>query len=195
VRANAPGARNWTDWADLGRALKLDDRIVQLYLDRRSPTGSIRMFTDIHPYAFDDLLDILIERRQFVEAAALFEDPIQDVKKSYAFVQTMAEARGSARWAEPADILLLARDKASLLYALTVASGRAGVADEIARFMLAQDDTVEARRALVLACHRMAVGPATLHEWIAEIRERGGDLSGLEAPGFEVEDASSAAPR
>lgn len=160
VRRNPPRSfRTWTDWADLGRALELDDRIVQLYVDRRSPTGTLRVFADIHPYALDDLFDILLERRQFAEAGRITIDPLAEARMEYDIGDPRADGVDDAQAeAIGGSMLLRAREDVGRLHALTLAADRPDEAEAVAKFMLTVDDTVEARWALVLACLHSGAG-------------------------------------
>ncbi len=163
VRADAkPVYRFWMDWADLGRALELDDRIVQLYVERRSPTGSLR-FGDFHSYALDELFDILIERKQYADAGRIHADPVKKAETVY-------------------DISIdYGRREGSRLHALTLAAGRTGEAAAIAHLILTKDDSIEARCDLAIACLQFDVRCEGIATWLAEIRERGGDVGDLEA--------------
>jgi hypothetical protein len=182
VRANTPPVfRYWTDWADLGRALKLDDRILKLYLERRSQSGAIRTFTDFHPYAYDDLLDILIERRQYADAGRLCADPVNEAERAYGVDSRLSADNASDLNSALAEMRGYDRTRLSQLYALTLAADRSDEAAGVARILLANDDSVAARRELILACLKFEVSPDTLHIWMAEIRARGGDVSDLEA--------------
>ena len=68
VRGGDASMRVWSQWALLARKLKLDDRIVQLYVERRTPAGTIRPYVDMNPIVLDTLIDALVERKQLADA-------------------------------------------------------------------------------------------------------------------------------
>lgn len=183
VRGGAATMHEWASWAQLGRTLKLDDRIVKLYLERRSPEGALRPYEDMNPLAINELTDILVERKQFGDAGRLSLDPVREAKWAYKSVALstagLVGRKGGQRIID--EMTASARTGASRLYALTLAAGRMDEAGEIAASMLELEDSVEARRALILACLDCGLRPGAITEWLAEIGKRGGDVADLEA--------------
>jgi hypothetical protein len=183
VRAGGAGMHAWTRWAALARALKLDDRVLQLYMERRSPEGTLRPYDDMNPLAIDVLEDILVERKQFHDAGRLLADPVAQTEWAYKSISlTAAQALDAKRAPQiTREMTGSYRSRMTRLHALTLAAGRIDEAAEIAAVILGNDDTVEARRQLILAGLECAARSGSTSGWLEEIRERGGDVSDLEA--------------
>jgi hypothetical protein len=195
IRGRQASMHDWARWAAVGRALKLDDRIVQLYVERRSPKGVIRPFEDWNPFVTDTLVDILVDRKQYADAGRLSADPAKQVQGQYQSLQrTMAGLKAETRASSMVkDMQTSLRAEAGRLHALTLAAGRVAEAADVAHSMLLHDDTIEARRELISACLKFGVPCDSFAEWIADIRERGGKVGDLEAK-IAAAGASQAGP-
>jgi len=204
IRRDPPQAfREWTDWADLSRAMKQEDRLVRLYEERRKPDGSLSAFAPLskddlaaigggrlptkgnahfHPYAFDDLFEVLVERGRFADAGRLYADLVGEAELKLKITDEGAEmVAGHLSDEEIEAERQQCREQVALLSALGFAADRTQQAEQVVAALLRRYDDAASRRALVLACHRVGVAPAAETRWIAEIRELGADTSDLEA--------------
>lgn len=179
VRSHEKAYREWTDWADLSRAMGQEERLIRLYEERREPDGSIKGF-DIHPYALDDVIEVLLERGRFADVGRIEADIVGQAQLDLAMTDMMA--------VESPDVFSKAdleqsrhddRQKVALLYAVGLAAGRTAESQQIAALLLAKYDSVDSRRELVLACLRVGVTPDTVPRWIGELKERGEDVADL----------------
>ena len=180
--------REWTDWAELSRAMSQEERLVQMYERRRQQDGSIRGF-DIHVYAMDDVVEVLLERKRFADVGRLEADIVRAAEATLGMTDPVledADARDHFSKAHIEESRDEDRKEVALLYATGLAAGRTAECERIAEMLLAKYDSVDARRALVLACLRVGVVPDTVPRWIGELEERGEDVTELEASLFDL---------
>jgi hypothetical protein len=217
VRSDPPqSAREWSDWAELSRAMQQDDRLIRLYEERRSPDGSLHAFspaskeewswlrdggpfpskggTLFHPYAMDELFDVLVETHRFADAGRLHPDLVGmatlTIEHTDAFLKEYADHFSDS---EIEEMRQADREEVALLYALGLAAERTEETAEIAAALLKRYDDAMSRRALVLACHRVGVTAAAVQRWESELQASGEDLPARE----DAQDLkeSAAAPR
>jgi hypothetical protein len=200
VRSDPPqSCREWSDWAELSRAMHQDDRLIRLYEERRSPDGSLHAFSPMseemlswlreggpfpskggtlfHPYAKDELFQILVETGRFADAGRLEPDLVGTatltIEHTDDFLKEYAEHFSDG---EIDELRQEDREEVALLYALGLAAERAEESSKIADALLKRYDDVKSRRALVLACRRVGVTTAAVQGWEAELQATGEDL-------------------
>jgi len=203
VRSDPPqSSREWSDWAELSRAMQQDERLTRLYEERRSPDGSLSAFaaskemvlwlkggpfpskggTLFHPYAMDELFDILVETRRFADAGRLHRDlvgmaTLTIIEHTDDFLKDYAEHFSDS---DIEEMRQEDREEVALLYALGLAAERTEETGEIAAALLKRYDDAKSRRALVLACHRVGVTSAAVQSWESELQASGEDLPARE---------------
>jgi len=195
--------REWTDWAALSRALNQEGRLVTLYEERRAPDGSLQRFAPMskerllwlkggpppstggvvfHPYAFDDLFDVLVEAERFADAGRIHKDlPAEAASKLNSSDRALDEVREHLSEEDIAEGWQQLREDLALLYALGLAAAREEDSEKVAATLIERFDDSASRRALVLACRRVKVTSPSVQRWMGELRDRGADVSDLEA--------------
>jgi hypothetical protein len=171
--------REWDDWAELSRALAQEERLIRLYEERRQPDGSVNS-SAIHFYALQSIRDVLLKRGRFADVGRFDADIVEKAMSELELTDLMVALDPDTFSKQ--DIEASRHDdrqKVALLYAVGLAAGRTAESQQIAALLLAKYDSVDSRRELVLACLRVGVTPDTVPRWIAELRDRGEDVTDL----------------
>lgn len=192
VRGDPPQSfREWTDWADLSRAMHQEDRLIRLYEERRAPDGSLEVSrlpteeelqamlaagefafskTIFHSYAYDDLFEVLLERGRYADAGRLHPDLVGTAEFHLTWRDEYLEENAKRYSASKlAEFQQEDREKVALLYALALAADRTSDAERVAAALLARYDDVASREALVRACGHVNVTSPAITTWLVEL--------------------------
>jgi alkylhydroperoxidase family enzyme len=172
----------WSDWAELSRAMGQQERVIRLYEEWRRPDGTLDTHI-VNYYGWVTIIDALLEQGRFADVGRIHPDLVDEAERKLSSTDDSLEMDPDmVDWYTKQDLELLRqedREDVALLCAAGLAAGRASESEQVAKALLAKYDSVESRRALVEACLRVGVFPDALPRWISELQERGEDVTEL----------------
>ncbi|HEX5012064.1 MAG TPA: thioredoxin family protein [Planctomycetota bacterium] len=154
---------DWIEWTSLCRKLDQTDRIVAWYDAHHDAKGAVdlkRLDAEVAERVQDDVLDQLVARRRFAEAARAGGDL---VARANAWLEAQSHLKDwtDEKWSEMSAAMVSHYNESMLqhltpMYGCALAAGQVDVAHQIAELVVGVLDTPGARISLVRAALAMS---------------------------------------